>query len=88
MLGKIRDMGHPVAYLLRVIRTNALRAGNVDPRVAGTASPDGLFSREAGLTEVAAYQRIVFGLRSGHGRSVAPASLSRHRLALVYSGHG
>jgi integrase len=63
LLGKIRDMGHPAAYLLRVVRTNALRAGNVVPRVADTASLGGLLSREAGLPEVAAHQRIVFGLR-------------------------
>ena len=58
-------MGHPATYPFRVVRTNALRAGNVDPRMADTTSLGELFSSEAGLPEVAAYQRIVFGLHSG-----------------------
>jgi hypothetical protein len=64
-LGKIRDMGHPAAYLLRVARTNALRAGKVDPRVAESASLGRLLSREAGSPEVAPHQRIVFDSVAG-----------------------
>jgi hypothetical protein len=73
LLGKSRDMGHPAAYLLRVLRTNALRAGSVDPREADTASLGGLLSRETGLAEVTPLQRIVFGLRSGHSLSLGHA---------------
>ncbi len=36
--GRIKDLGHPATYLLRVVRTNALRAGDADPSVADTAS--------------------------------------------------
>jgi hypothetical protein len=64
-LGKIRDTGHPAAYLLRVVRTNALRTGHVDPGVAEGASLGGLLSREAGSPEVAPHQRIVFASVAG-----------------------
>ena len=77
--GPSRDLTSPYS-------SNALRAGNVAPRVPDTAALAGLLSRGAGLPGVTPHQRIVLGLRRGHSRSLAPASFSRHRLALVYSG--
>jgi len=64
-------MGHPAAYLLRVVRTNALRAGNVDPRVADSASLGGPLSREAPGSS--ATSADCDRLRSGHGLSLGHA---------------
>src|ERR671914_2136157 len=63
--GPSRDLTSPYS-------SNALRAGNVAPRVPDTAALAGLLSRGAGLPGVTPHQRIVLGLRSGHARSLAP----------------